>query len=80
MRIGLTTGPLPHHRFFIQRFFEEFEDELIFSITQNHSKNPRKGRTSNIFKKSFQHLSGWSATQSYFLSRLYKEQSKELLS
>jgi len=79
MRIGLTTGPLPHHRFFIQRFFEEFEDELIFSITQNHSKDTSKGRTSNILKKSFQHLSGWSATQSYFLSRLYKEKSKELL-
>ncbi len=79
MRIGLTTGPLPHHRFFIQRFFEEFKDELIFSITQLNTKRSRGSKISNLAKKSFQHLSGWDSTQSYLLSRIYNKKSRKLL-
>jgi len=79
MRIGLTTGPLPHHRFFIQRFFEEFKDDLIFSITQLNTKRSKGSKILNLAKKSFQHLSGWDSTQSYLLSRIYNKKSKKLL-
>ena len=79
MRIGLTTGPLPHHRFFIQRFYEEFKEDLIFSITQLNTKRSKSSKISNMVNKSLQHLSGWNATQSYLLSRIYKKKSRRLL-
>ena len=80
MRIGLTTGPLPHHKFFIQRFYDEFKDQLIFSITQKNNNKNQKRKTTSLAKKAVQHLSGWNATQSYILSKIYKRKSRQLLS
>jgi folate-dependent phosphoribosylglycinamide formyltransferase PurN len=79
MRIGLTTGPLPHHKFFIQRFYEEFGEDLICCINQRRPKSFKKRNFKEKTIHSFLHLSDWNATQSYFLNRKYRHIYKQLL-
>lgn len=79
MRIGLTTGPLPHHKFFIQRFYEEFKEDLICCISQRRPKSFKKRNFKEKTLHSFLHLSDWNATQSYFLNRKYRHIYKQLL-